>query len=929
MNASSWDNHSRLGDGTGFGRTGSINSSSSQHSASTVRSRYSLVPSRHRHELALGAQLADLSLAPDLPDLANLPAMAADMVARGEEVPDSVHHIHSTSHNCCSTCCDDNVSLASDEAEGDRERSMCTCGSCNVCLLGAAEDNIAKENELYMSYTTSEGASHQIFPTNPVFVGDDDSVVAQPDLDETIASTYNFSEVDFSQLDNNDDYVEFYKGGIRFPEQIPAAHSNQQQMSEEGKVGVASSVSAPQDRENRNSGNNIGIIRSQRSSPVEEEQIDYSVESAQASLTCSYSIHNNPLSLSVLMGPPSSNNPIQYPQPAAVSMSKVTTVTPVNIASSRVNPPSASPEGKQNFHKVPTTSSDAFVSEVSIANASEAPAKFITSKPRITVLKAHTQLAATTAPSFSSVPLTRAKIHTLPQVQYRPKVDAIQSLQRVALPDPRPLNLIQSYKEELSPCVNKFNNFSMHQVPVIRTNNYLDVHASSNLNRERLRAHPEQLPSKAPRSLYFKNQKKRLQQQTIQLHQQLLNDAAYQGAVPAQGVGVPLLPSPTYSGCQATKTQKHHPHGYEAHQSSIQQQNKLAQNIAQPHNIVQPQCYQIHSPAEQPDMGISHQNILYQPHVQNFFQNPPPPAPHPGYGIGVCPGNQGVQISPELLSATYQCDSGAYPLGNPANPHLSQASLATVYTNQVTLSQIEQFKAQLNSDADYVIYPHKDPALSRQEYMDAKQSQVIANQSQKHLEQQIHGSSNSASGALGLGEMPPPYRSPKSSPLYRSTPNVAGTLSTGNILSSYPSYQSLASTHQPGSSSGYSSIARGRYFSQQSLTSSFSSAPSTYSASTQSLTGSLDPYADAAPMAHSPSAVMRVRSDESILSSSGGLAEIDSSSGFIHPPGVPPRAPPPPYRPKVRMQPKYVYKHAYKLFLCNLLFSVVQGSIFC
>ena len=41
-----------------------------------------------------------------------------------------------------------------------------------------------------------------------------------------------------------------------------------------------------------------------------------------------------------------------------------------------------------------------------------------------------------------------------------------------------------------------------------------------------------------------------------------------------------------------------------------------------------------------------------------------------------------------------------------------------------SLSQIEQFTAQLYSDVDYVIYPMKDPALSRQEYMDAKQGQV-------------------------------------------------------------------------------------------------------------------------------------------------------------------------------------------------------------
>ena len=44
--------------------------------------------------------------------------------------------------------------------------------------------------------------------------------------------------------------------------------------------------------------------------------------------------------------------------------------------------------------------------------------------------------------------------------------------------------------------------------------------------------------------------------------------------------------------------------------------------------------------------------------------------------------------------------------------------------------QIEQFHQQLYSDVDYVIYPHKDPELSRQEYMDAKSASTIALEAQ-------------------------------------------------------------------------------------------------------------------------------------------------------------------------------------------------------
>lgn len=169
-------------------------------------------------------------------------------------------------------------------------------------------------------------------------------------------------------------------------------------------------------------------------------------------------------------------------------------------------------------------------------------------------------------------------------------------------------------------------------------------------------------------------------------------------------------------------------------------------------------------------------------------------------------------------------------------------------------------------------------------------------------------SSSSSSSSFAYLPPPPPYRSPKLSPLYRSTPNVAATLSscsglaTGgggsvSLLSSYPSYQSLTS-HQPGSSSGYSSMARGRCFSQQSLaSSSLSSAPSGYSASTQSLTGSYEPYSEVMLRANS---MLRVRSDESILSSS--LADTSDSHALAEQ-SLPP---PPPYRPKVRTAHKYV-----------------------
>ncbi|ROT66923.1 hypothetical protein C7M84_015049 [Penaeus vannamei] len=800
--------------------------------------------------------------------------MAADRSGRaGGEESELCAGMPHTQHNCCSTCCDDdNASITSaDDPEEGADDQHCKCGSCAMCILqqasaGFLHQKLDSENSsvaaqrgdagphTYNDSLDSASASTHFFGS-PTFVSDETSVMVQPDLDESVTSTYNFSEEDFSQLDNNDDYVEFFKDGLRFPEQaggplerrdLPEERSSLtpptsvHRLSPQGlgaqglvtqRVGAQPVTTAAE-----------GAAASPLSDQQEEEHLDYSVESAQASLSTSYSP-----ALAISLGafrPRASvsstfDTDSDYVQvsgtdarflvtsPAPVSMSTVTTITPVAIASSRVN--TASPNGslprtsEPNSNRSSLATPDAVICETAVASASEAPAKFITSKPRITVLKAHTQLAATAAPSFTSVPLSRGMVHTLPQVQQRPKIDTVQSLQRGAahLPEMRPLGLPPPYaRDHRSNKVKALAGPGGAEVPVIRKNNYLDVRASASMNKSKARVHPEQHPTVTPRSLYLRHQQKALQQQQLkqqqqiqQLQQRISSETVYQPAAYAQGVGVPLLPSPTYTGFQQQQ----------AHSLSIQQP--------------------VHS------------------------LNPPPPSPHHGYGVGAGPGGSGYQVALEAASPTYQCasDPGTFQ---------THQSLATVYTNQVSLSQIEQFKAQLYSDVDYVIYPMKDPALSRQEYMDAKQGQL--------------------------------------SPLYRSSPNVAGTLSScsggsgsgvitgggsASLLSSYPSYQSLTSQH-PGSSSGYSSMARGRYFSQQSLaSSSLSSAPSGYSASTQSLTGSYEPYSEV--MLRSAS-MMRVRSDESILSSAlADSADPAAPSGQQLPP-------PPPYRPKVRTAHKYV-----------------------
>lgn len=62
----------------------------------------------------------------------------------------------------------------------------------------------------------------------------------------------------------------------------------------------------------------------------------------------------------------------------------------------------------------------------------------------------------------------------------------------------------------------------------------------------------------------------------------------------------------------------------------------------------------------------------------------------------------------------------------PRQPPPPPPNLATMYASQLAQSQIELFQKQLCSDVDYVIYPLQDPAISQQDYLDAKQGSIIA-----------------------------------------------------------------------------------------------------------------------------------------------------------------------------------------------------------
>ncbi|KAL0112757.1 hypothetical protein PUN28_012195 [Cardiocondyla obscurior] len=276
---------------------------------------------------------------------------------------------------------------------------------------------------------------------------------------------------------------------------------------------------------------------------------------------------------------------------------------------------------------------------------------------------------------------------------------------------------------------------------------------------------------------------------------------------------------------------------------------------------------------------------------------PPPPPPYPDMSTAIGTvarasqtpndGNIAPKPPPRIQPPTYPGDKmkptpvhapvAALVVGpnNYLDVHASRAttqqsssSLATVYTSQVSRSQIEQYKQQLYSDVDYVMFPLKDPAVSKQEYIDAKQGSLLA-----------------AMAAYP----PPPYPSfNKSSVMYRSTPYLPG--SSFSSPSKYASNQNLSSS-DIGSSGGN--------YLQGNLNSHYAASTSSlYSGATCSSTGSysLRKEPPAPTHSHTLDAFSRTRSDENILKCLDTLiaSKIQSLPQSKHR-RLPPPPPPPPY----------------------------------
>lgn len=109
-------------------------------------------------------------------------------------------------------------------------------------------------------------------------------------------------------------------------------------------------------------------------------------------------------------------------------------------------------------------------------------------------------------------------------------------------------------------------------------------------------------------------------------------------------------------------------------------------------------------------------------------------------------------------------------------------------------SQIELYQQQLYSDVDYVIYPLQDPAVSQQEYLDAKQGSILAAMAQNPPVPPYFIHTGSHHGT---------WDTCKGHAIYRSTPYLSMAYSTH---SRYASTQNLSDTYVQLPSGAYSPL---------------------------------------------------------------------------------------------------------------------------
>lgn len=90
--------------------------------------------------------------------------------------------------------------------------------------------------------------------------------------------------------------------------------------------------------------------------------------------------------------------------------------------------------------------------------------------------------------------------------------------------------------------------------------------------------------------------------------------------------------------------------------------------------------------------------------------------------------NSYLDVAASKASVLVPCTFLPPPPPAPRQPPPPPPGLATVYTSQLSRSQIEQYKQQMYSDVDFVMFPLKEPAISKQEYLEAKLAALVQTQ---------------------------------------------------------------------------------------------------------------------------------------------------------------------------------------------------------
>ncbi|XP_065356517.1 protein expanded isoform X2 [Calliphora vicina] len=193
-------------------------------------------------------------------------------------------------------------------------------------------------------------------------------------------------------------------------------------------------------------------------------------------------------------------------------------------------------------------------------------------------------------------------------------------------------------------------------------------------------------------------------------------------------------------------------------------------------------------------------------HQHQQQQPPPPPPPYPAELKQTAP--RTCVLLPVIKPRQYLPPPPPSLPRQPPPPPPTQ--LAGLYSSSLARKQLELYQQQLYSDVDYVIYPLQDPAVSQQEYLDAKQGSILAAMAQTPPPPHAHHHHHPYLAAYHHAAASQAWEACKGHAIYRSTPYLPLALSTHSRYASTQnlsdSYVQLPSAYSPMYSPSMASI---------------------------------------------------------------------------------------------------------------------------